>query len=109
MLNSPNYYKLFLGGRYRELVRTCTGRWFDVTDCPILMDNELPDRDGVIPNARPLSNEQVVDLLVKAAKAKRKRKVGVRGPDKNPFKRMGLETVLKVISMFESGEVEEAV
>ena len=40
-------------------------RFYEIADCRVLTDGEVPDHDGLLPNAKRVSDEKVAELVAK--------------------------------------------
>jgi hypothetical protein len=60
------------GNKVIVLTRT-ESRFFDITNCRVLTDGVISDGDGLVPEARPVSNEFVAEIVAKSARAKVRR------------------------------------
>ena len=80
-----DYYRVKRNDKVFHLIRTESGRWFDISNCQALTDAEIPNRDGLIPNAQLVPAEVVAELVAKSLKAKAKSKSEIR--------RLGIEEV----------------
>lgn len=71
---STNYYKIFENGCQRDFIRTEKG-FSEITGCRILTDNEIANRDGLVPDAVRISDSYIAELVAqnKSTKAKVRR------------------------------------
>ena len=65
-----DYYSINHKNKSFGFIRKCTGRWSDIKGCHLLTDGEILKRDGLIPNARPISNGFVAKKVAKSARVK---------------------------------------
>lgn len=68
-----DFYNIKHKNKSFVLIRTDTGRWFDIKGCHVLTDGQIPDLDGLILGAKRVSREFVAEKVAKSARAKVKR------------------------------------
>ena len=67
------YFSVKDGNKELHFIRACTGIFYDITNCSILTDGHIDGNDGLVPDAIPVSDYYVADLVAKSkAKANRR-------------------------------------
>jgi hypothetical protein len=61
-----DYFFVKDGFKEFQIIRTCTRRSYDITNCSILVDGHIDENNGLIPNAIPVSDSYVAELLAKS-------------------------------------------
>lgn len=112
----PDTFYVIVDGERRYLLARTESKYYDITNRQILADGIISNRDGLVPRAKPLSDEVVSELVSKyqiepivrperkprdQVKRRASNSNKVRGPDKSAFKRMGLKSTLRMMAIFE--------
>ena len=61
-----DYFFIKAGNKQYDIIRTCTGRLYDITNCSILTDGHIDTNDGLVPDAIPISAQEVADLVAES-------------------------------------------